>query len=120
MPKMKTNSGSKKRFTLTGTGKIKRKHAFHSHILTKKKMCIRDRYYSESWKDNLFISVGVGAQAGTNPDTKFGKTVTPLINQMCIRDRCMSQPPRRREIRIISVISCFLLNWIINSKQRTK
>ena len=37
MPKIKTNSGSKKRFTLTGTGKIKRKHAFHSHILTKKK-----------------------------------------------------------------------------------
>jgi large subunit ribosomal protein L35 len=36
MPKMKTNSGSKKRFKLTGTGKIKRKHAFHSHILTKK------------------------------------------------------------------------------------
>ena len=36
MPKMKTNSGSKKRFTLTGTGKIKRKHAYHSHILTKK------------------------------------------------------------------------------------
>ena len=36
MPKMKTNSGSKKRFVLTGTGKIKRKHAFHSHILTKK------------------------------------------------------------------------------------
>ncbi len=36
MPKVKTNSGSKKRFTLTGTGKIKRKHAYHSHILTKK------------------------------------------------------------------------------------
>ncbi len=36
MPKIKTNSGSKKRFTLTGTGKIKRKHAYHSHILTKK------------------------------------------------------------------------------------
>lgn len=36
MPKMKTNSGAKKRFRLTGTGKIKRKHAFHSHILTKK------------------------------------------------------------------------------------
>ena len=33
---MKTNSGSKKRFTLTGTGKVKRKHAFKSHILTKK------------------------------------------------------------------------------------
>ncbi len=36
MPKMKTNAGAKKRFTLTGTGKIKRKHAFKSHILTKK------------------------------------------------------------------------------------
>jgi len=33
---MKTISGAKKRFTLTGTGKIKRKHAFKSHILTKK------------------------------------------------------------------------------------
>ena len=36
MPKLKTNSGSKKRFTLTGSGKVKRKHAYHSHILTKK------------------------------------------------------------------------------------
>lgn len=36
MPKVKTNSGAKKRFKLTGTGKIKRKHAFKSHILTKK------------------------------------------------------------------------------------
>ena len=36
MPELKTNSGAKKRFTLTGTGKIKRKHAYHSHILTKK------------------------------------------------------------------------------------
>ena len=36
MPKMKTNSGAKKRFTLTGTGRIKRRKAFASHILTKK------------------------------------------------------------------------------------
>lgn len=36
MPKLKTNSSAKKRFKLTGTGKIKRKHAFKSHILTKK------------------------------------------------------------------------------------
>lgn len=36
MPKVKTNSGAKKRFKLTGSGKIKRKHAFKSHILTKK------------------------------------------------------------------------------------
>ena len=36
MPKLKTKSGAKKRFALTGTGKIKRKNAFKSHILTKK------------------------------------------------------------------------------------
>ena len=36
MPKVKTNSGAKKRFALTVTGKIKRKHAYKSHILTKK------------------------------------------------------------------------------------
>jgi large subunit ribosomal protein L35 len=36
MPKMKTNSSAKKRFSFTGTGKIKRKHAFKNHILTKK------------------------------------------------------------------------------------
>lgn len=33
---MKTKSGAKKRFSFTGSGKIKRKHAFKSHILTKK------------------------------------------------------------------------------------
>ena len=36
MPKMKTKSGAKKRFKLTGTGEIKRKSAFKNHILTKK------------------------------------------------------------------------------------
>ena len=36
MPKMKTHSGAKKRFNLTKTGKVKRAHAFKSHILTKK------------------------------------------------------------------------------------
>ena len=36
MPKIKTNSGAKKKFALTGSGKIKRKHAYKSHILTKK------------------------------------------------------------------------------------
>jgi large subunit ribosomal protein L35 len=35
MPKMKTNSSAKKRFSLTGTGKIKRNKAYKSHILTK-------------------------------------------------------------------------------------
>jgi large subunit ribosomal protein L35 len=36
MPKMKTNSSAKKRISITGTGKIKRKKAFKNHILTKK------------------------------------------------------------------------------------
>ena len=36
MPKIKTNSSAKKRFKVTGTGKIKRRKAFKSHILTKK------------------------------------------------------------------------------------
>lgn len=36
MPKQKTVSGAKKRFAITGSGKIKRKHAYKSHILTKK------------------------------------------------------------------------------------
>jgi large subunit ribosomal protein L35 len=36
MPKIKTNSGAKKRFQLTGSGKVKRQHAYKRHILTKK------------------------------------------------------------------------------------
>ena len=36
MPKLKTNSGAKKRLSFTATGKVKRHHAYHSHILTKK------------------------------------------------------------------------------------
>jgi large subunit ribosomal protein L35 len=36
MPKMKTHKGAKKRFKITGTGKVKRFRAFKSHILTKK------------------------------------------------------------------------------------
>lgn len=36
MPKMKSKSAAKKRFDITGTGKLKRKHAYKSHILTKK------------------------------------------------------------------------------------
>jgi large subunit ribosomal protein L35 len=36
MPKMKSKSSAKKRFDVTGSGKLKRKHAYKSHILTKK------------------------------------------------------------------------------------
>ena len=48
MPKMKSNRGAAKRFKLTGTGKIKRKHAFKNHILTKKskKRKLKLRHFS--------------------------------------------------------------------------
>ena len=36
MPKVKTNSGAKKRFNFNGTAKINRNHSYHSHILTNK------------------------------------------------------------------------------------
>lgn len=36
MPKVKTNSSAKKRFKLTGSGKVKRNKAYKSHLLTKK------------------------------------------------------------------------------------
>jgi large subunit ribosomal protein L35 len=36
MPKLKTHKGAQKRFRFTGSGKIKRDHAFASHIMTKK------------------------------------------------------------------------------------
>lgn len=36
MPKMKSNSGAKKRFKLTAKGRVKRQKAYRSHILTKK------------------------------------------------------------------------------------
>jgi large subunit ribosomal protein L35 len=58
MPKQKTNSSAKKRFKLTGTGKIKRKHAFKSHILTKKskkrKLALtHDTLVSDADEDNV-------------------------------------------------------------------
>jgi large subunit ribosomal protein L35 len=62
MPKMKTISGAKKRFTLTGTGKIKRKHAFKSHILTKK---------TKKQKRNLTYSAIVNKADVTNIKEMF-------------------------------------------------
>lgn len=50
MPKMKTHSGAAKRFKVNGKGKIRRKKAYHSHILTKK---------SAKRKRNLRASVEV-------------------------------------------------------------
>ncbi len=52
MPKLKSHSASKKRFSLTKTGKVKRAHAFKSHILTKKvtkrKRGLRQTAYADS------------------------------------------------------------------------
>ena len=54
MPKIKTKAAVKKRFTLTGTGKVKRHHAYHSHILTKKtKKRKRNLAYSAIVEQNL-------------------------------------------------------------------
>jgi len=51
MPKIKTHSGAKKRFKLTKTGKVKRAHAFKSHILnkksTKRKRTLRKGTYAD-------------------------------------------------------------------------
>ena len=54
MPKFKTHSGAKKRFKLTKTGKVKRAHAFKSHILnghgktTKRKRGLRQGAYADA------------------------------------------------------------------------
>lgn len=65
MPKIKTNSGAKKRFKLTAKGKIKRKKAFKSHILTKK---------SPKRKRNLRQTTEVSA-----PDSSNIKRLLPYI-----------------------------------------
>lgn len=48
MPKLKTKSGAKKRFKITGSGKIKRKKAFKNHILTKKETKQKRRLSSKT------------------------------------------------------------------------
>jgi large subunit ribosomal protein L35 len=55
MPKMKVNPGAKKRFSLTGKGKLKRKHAYKSHLLTKKSKKRKRNlgYFTIINKDNL-------------------------------------------------------------------
>lgn len=45
MPKVKMHSGAKKRFRLTGTGKVKRHHAFKRHCLSKRKKSIKQKRY---------------------------------------------------------------------------
>jgi len=44
MPKIKTHSGAKKRIKLTGTGKMKRRRAYRSHLLEKKSPKRKQKY----------------------------------------------------------------------------
>jgi len=64
MPKVKTNSSAKKRFKLTGTGKIARKNAFKSHILTKKstkrKRNLTTSYVSDGDMGNVKRMLAIG------------------------------------------------------------
>jgi len=58
MPKLKTHSGAKKRFSLTGTGKVKRAHAYKSHLLnghgktTKSKRRLRQGTYADETNES--------------------------------------------------------------------
>ena len=51
MPKLKTHSGAKKRFKLTKSGKVKRAHAYKSHILTKKSTKVKRRLRMGGYAD---------------------------------------------------------------------
>ena len=54
MPKMKTHSGAKKRFKLTKTGKVKRGHAYRSHLLNGyRKPAYADKTNTAAVKDML-------------------------------------------------------------------
>ena len=64
MPKVKTKSGAKKRFKLTGSGKLKRKQAFKSHILTKKETkqkhnLTKTTYVSKVDTKNVKLQLGI-------------------------------------------------------------
>ncbi|HET7712902.1 MAG TPA: 50S ribosomal protein L35 [Thermoanaerobaculia bacterium] len=61
MPKMKTHRGAAKRIRKTGTGKLMRNHAFHSHILTKK---------------------SPGRKAGLAGETEVSKANTKTVKRM--------------------------------------
>lgn len=52
MPKIKTHSGSKKRFSLTKTGKVKRAKAYKNHILNKKSTKVKRRLRKGAYADD--------------------------------------------------------------------
>ena len=57
MPKLKTHSGAKKRFNLTANGKVKRAHAYKSHILTKKTTKRTRRLRTTAYADDTNVAV---------------------------------------------------------------
>ncbi len=65
MPKMKSHSGAKKRFKLTGTGKVQGRHAFSSHILEKKSPK-RKRHFKNDVMINDVDAPRVGKLLGGN------------------------------------------------------
>ena len=71
MPKIKTHSGAKKRFKLTKNGKVKRAHAYKSHILNKK-TTKNVNTHAEGLKIKASMKVGEAEQLF---DTTFGVTV---------------------------------------------
>lgn len=56
MPKLKTHSGAKKRFSLTKSGKVKRARAYKSHILTKKDSKRTRRLRSGTYADKTNVA----------------------------------------------------------------
>ena len=64
MPKIKTKGSAKKRFKVTGSGKLKRKQAFKSHILTKKETkqkrnLTKTEYVSKADTKNIKLQLGI-------------------------------------------------------------
>ena len=89
MPKMKTHKGAKKRFSVTGTGKVRRLKAYKSHILTKK---------SPKRKRNLRRPTTID----TNGEAKRMKRLIPAERgwRYAYRDR----KNRKREFRRLWVV----------------
>ncbi len=66
MPKIKSHSGAKKRFSLTGSGKVKRFHANHSHLMrkktnTRKGRLVNSTTVSEVDQPRLYTLLGIGS-----------------------------------------------------------
>ena len=69
MPKLKTHSGAKKRFNLTKSGKVKRAHAFKSHILTKKTTKRTRHLRATAYADQTNVSAIKEIRMSPNIDT---------------------------------------------------